>query len=176
LQILQRQGGHPSKPKQPKTTRENQDKEKTEIRRALHTLKRKSRARIIRKNTQAFFSQPEHSFRYPPTEPLAIQATLSRAMSTSDDVIKYARSELVKQQAKLVKRQQTLTAQIKTLESQASLHHFTGSVGSAPLKQFIQDQLTAIRALLSKQETTLENIRKELEDINRLLDSMPHPN
>jgi hypothetical protein len=97
-------------------------------------------------------------------------------MSTSDDVIKYARSELVKQQAKLIKRQQTLTAQIKTLESQANLSHFTGSVGSAPLKQFIQDHLTAIRALLSKQETTLENIRKELDDINRLLDSMPHPN
>jgi hypothetical protein len=97
-------------------------------------------------------------------------------MSTSDDEIRFARSELVKQQAKLIKRQQTLTAQIKTLESQANLSHFTGSIGSAPLKQFIQDHLTAIRALLSKQETTLENIRKELEDINRLLDSMPHPN
>jgi chromosome segregation ATPase len=97
-------------------------------------------------------------------------------MSTNDDVLKFARAELSKRQGKLIKRQQTLSSQIATLQTQVNLNIFAGSISSAPLKQFVKDHMDALGAQLSKHESALESVRKELDDINRLLDSMPRSN
>lgn len=89
------------------------------------------------------------------------------------EVLSYALSKLDKSISMLNKKVAKLTHEIEEGEKLKNLSLFTGSIGSLPLKVYVEQHLKDEAEGLEKKKQVLEDTKKELKELEELKNNTP---
>lgn len=89
------------------------------------------------------------------------------------EVLSYALSKLDKSISMLSKKVAKLTQEIEEGEKIKNLALFTGSIGSLPLKVYVEQHLKDECECLAKKKLALEETKKELKELEEMKNSNP---
>lgn len=94
-------------------------------------------------------------------------------MQQHAEVLTYALSKMDRQLSQLAKKVVKLKSEIEEAERLAHLELFCGSIGSAPLRLYVERHLKEEADLLVKKRAALEEAQREHDELRQLKDSNP---
>lgn len=94
-------------------------------------------------------------------------------MQQHTEVLSYALSKLDKQLSQLTKKTARLKVEIEEGEKLEHLQLFCGSIGSLPLRVYVENVLRQESEQLAKKKVALEEAKKELDELQELKNNNP---